>query len=274
MPENFLIVHDFSLPQILVSEKDFLIVFKPPRMHSAPQAGSHGETLFGWCYTQFPGIAALPGRRAGEGGLLHRLDYETQGLMLIARNKPGMDALLEQQRNGKIIKEYSAISVESKVSLSGFPNERPELPQGFLEGKRTTGESFRIKSAFRPYGQGRIVVRPVIFDPAGGESRTEKKRRKEIALDGEKQKPYVTEIFEGRSPGSGFVSMRIRIFKGFRHQIRSHLAWLGLPIVNDSLYGGSSFGDGLLALRACSLSFCDPSTERERRYSIQPLAMV
>jgi 23S rRNA pseudouridine1911/1915/1917 synthase len=244
------LVGDFSKPQVLVEEKDFLIVYKPPRMHSAPQASSV-ESLYTWCLHNFPEIGELSGRNKGEGGMLHRLDYETHGLMLLARSNPGMEALLEQQEQGKILKEYSALTGESGIVLPGFPKEKPKLQPG---------NAINIISSFRPYGKGRKAVRPVLTGDA-------KKNMTE--------KLYITEILESKLiPYAGLgncLSLRLRISKGFRHQIRSHLAWLGMPILNDALYDGVACGNGCLALRACSLAFADPVTGEWRCYAIPGL---
>ena len=254
-----------SKPQILLAENDFLLVYKPPRMHTSPQAHSPCETLLDWCAVRFPEIMDLSGRQAGEGGLLHRLDYETHGLMLIARNTGGMTALLEQQGEGKIIKEYSAVAAKSQVLLPGFPVESPimeDLSQRELKWHKELKDKLIIQSAFRPFGPGRKAVRPVLIDNAG----TEKPG-----------KLYTTEILESRQTSAGDLpfqfSFRLRISKGFRHQIRSHLAWLGLPIINDSLYGGLAFGNAFLALRASSLSFNDPSSGKGMSYSIPQLEL-
>jgi 23S rRNA pseudouridine1911/1915/1917 synthase len=246
------LVNDFLEPQILAEEKDFLVVYKPPRMHSSPQAFST-ESLLNWCVQGFPEVGELSGRNKGEGGLLHRLDYETHGLMLLARSKLGMGALLEQHEQGKILKEYSALTGESGVALSGFPKEKPDLQ---------LGNAIEIISAFRAYGKGRKAVRPVLF----GED------KKNMTV-----KFYITEILESNLFSyAGFgncLSLRLRISKGFRHQIRCHLAWLGTPILNDALYGGAVFGNGCLALRACSLAFADPVTGEDRRYAIPGLSV-
>jgi len=240
------------MPQVIAEEKDFLIVYKPPRMHSVPQALST-ESLFTWCVRSFPEVGKLSGRNKGEGGLLHRLDYETHGLMLFAKNNLAMEALLEQQKQGKIIKEYSALTRENGIALPGFPKEKPELQPGNV---------IEITSAFRPYGKGSKAVRPVF----PGDVNNKKA-----------QVLYLTEILESKlisaaGPGNCF-SLRLSISKGFRHQIRSHLAWLGMPILNDALYGGAAFGNGFLALRACSLVFADPSTGEGRNYSISSLRL-
>jgi len=248
----------FDEPQIIAEEKDFVITHKPPRKHSAPLAGSAGTNILAWCIEKFPEIADLPGRKAGEGGLLHRLDYETQGLVLVARTLQGMDVLLGQQREGKIIKEYSAIVSQSHDLLPGFPLVGPELPHLVLSGEYNADGLFWIKSAFRPYGPGRKAVRPILFETQQGEN---------------KLKRYITEILEFQHLPNGLISLHLRILKGFRHQIRCHLAWLGLPILNDGVYGGTVYGNGLLALRADSLIFSDPSTGQERSYSIPSLGL-
>jgi len=249
---NLVLIGDFSRPQILAEEKDFLIVYKPPRMHSAPQASSI-ESLFTWCVRSFPEVGKLCGRNKGEGGLLHRLDYETHGLMLLARSSFGMEALLEQQKQGKIIKEYSAFTLKSEIVPPGFPKEKTEFQQG---------NAIMITSAFRAYGKGRKAVRPVLS--------YDKKNKKAQVV-------YLTEILEIKLTSAlglgNCLSLKLKISKGFRHQIRSHLAWLGMPILNDALYGGAVFGNGYLALRACSLVFANPVTGEERYYSIPAMRL-
>ena len=261
---------NFLIPQIFAEDKHFIIAYKPPKMHSVPlkkfpegESGptqipekDSGKTMLDYCVEQFPEILDLPGRNKGEGGLLHRLDYETHGLMLAARTLTGMKSLMEQQQNRGIIKEYSAISSPAKSVLNGFPAEKPQFQ--FDEGLYPV----KISSAFRPFGKGRKAIRPVPVNYAG------KYRNKEIVFDG--CEPYVTEITDiGSEPGINYL--RIRIYKGFRHQIRCHLAWFGIPILNDGLYGGEPFGKNILALRSISISFNDPISGKNRSFSINPV---
>ena len=268
MPSVCLSVKNILRPQVLISEKDFLVVYKPSRMHSAPLARSSSDNLFDWCAEKFPEIALLAGRRAGEGGLLHRLDFETQGILLVARTRRGMEALIEQQKNGAIVKEYSALASTGKTTLNGFPPEKPAFQAGLFSGKGKDGArvALRIKSAFRPYGFGRKAVRPVMVDEAQGVIAEKNIDPREIVFDG--NKPYTTEILEIASLPNAVRCFRLSIYRGFRHQIRCHLAWLGFPILNDDLYGAVSYGRGFLGLRAYSISFCDPSSNIKRAYSI------
>ena len=242
--KKLLLFEDLNLPQILAAEEDFIIAYKPPRMHSAPlpkaDTENSPETLLDFCVKKFPEVYELSGRRIGEGGLIHRLDYETQGLMLLGRSEKGLKSLLNQQEEKKIFKYYSAMAgtPPGAQKLPGFPS-KPEARLG------------SISSAFRPYGEGRKAVRPVL----------------------DKGAVYTTELLDKKELAPGIALLEIMIFKGFRHQIRSHLAWLGLPLLNDKLYGGPAHGKGFLALRAFCLSFIDPSSGTELSYSIPILEL-
>jgi 23S rRNA pseudouridine1911/1915/1917 synthase len=253
-------------PYIVDETEDYAIVFKPPRMHCAPQSGPQcdllqsgplqsNRTLFDWYAAIFPAVANIAGRKQG-GGLLHRLDFETQGLTLFAKKQSFADELLTQQRNGNFIKEYSAICVVSARKDSSFPPLPAGLPP--LNGSLSSG--FGIESFFRPYGPGRKQVRPVIEAQAAA--------RYEIASC-----CYRTEIVNVSKTGDMYA-FTLRLARGFRHQIRCHLAWIGFPIANDPLYGVALRIDlpcgNFLALRASVIAFTDLSG-KVKECRIEPL---
>jgi len=238
------------LPVICHETEDFAIVFKPPRMHTAPLRrdgkDGGGETLLGWYAKSFPPIMELSGRKENEGGLLHRLDFETQGLVLFAKNQQTLENLLDQQKQGTLIKEYSAICQKSEP--------HPDLTPPPV-----------IESYFRPYGPGRKQVRPVTKENLKG---------KETAKDGGAY--YKTEIIsvERKQDDSGeeLYHFTLRLKRGFRHQIRCHLAWIGFPVLHDPLYGNGDEG-GFLALRATGLFFDDPKSGKPVTVSSEQLAV-
>jgi len=228
-------------PSILDETGDFAVVYKPPRMHSAPLKHSGGDTLLDWYAAQYP--------LGGEGGLLHRLDFETHGLVLFAKNQPSLDFLLTQQEQGNFIKEYSAICQKFAVASASFP------PPPFAVSPELAGSA--IESFFRPFGPGRKQVRPVTNDNT----------QKEIAKD--RGGHYRTEIVN--ITDNEYCTFTVRLKRGFRHQIRCHLAWIGCPVVNDPIYGAQPAADGFLALRSHALFFPDPTSGKQREYRIEPL---
>ncbi|MDR2143558.1 MAG: RNA pseudouridine synthase [Treponema sp.] len=270
MTTKLFAAEDMMKPAVAGETSSFIVVYKPPCMHSAPlrenKGGSvdetqNGETqgdgiqsdgtqndgtLLDFAAETWPEIRSVRGWKPVEGGLVHRLDYDTRGLLLIARTQAALDALRGQQEQNLIVKEYTAFSAGRGEALPGFP--RPGLPS----------PDNLIESAFRPYGKGRKAVRPVLPRPG-------------LPL-------YQTEIVSyaesgpgnhGSGPGRVF---RLRLSRGYRHQIRCHLAWMGRPIVNDALYGGvadNAVSEGCLALCAAAISFTDPETGRRVCYGLR-----
>ncbi|MDR3123577.1 MAG: RNA pseudouridine synthase [Treponema sp.] len=233
----------------MAATEGFLVVYKPPLMHSAPLG--EGDSLLGWCAERYPEALRPRGPLQREGGLLHRLDYGTWGLVLIARTQEALEALRRQQQEGVFVKEYGALTDSvPRAPLPGFPPAAP--PAG-----APATLPFAVESGFRPYGPGRKTVRPVL--PQGGSPKSLR-----VALD--QGRLYRTEILERRGVG-GALYFRARIARGFRHQIRCHLSWLGHPVLGDGLYGRPG-GEGALMLKAQGLSFLDPFSGETLHYQL------
>jgi len=239
-------------PYVLDETDDFAVIFKPPKMHSVPLAKKSGGTLLDWYADVFPPVVDL----------LHRLDFETHGLALAAKNLKAYEFLKAAQDRDEFIKEYSAVCISaasaSSIAAFGFP------PPPFSIGEFSSEKPLVIESFFRPFGPGRKQVRPVIEDG---------KKHRELAKD--RGGFYKTEISEVRN---SFFTLRIK--RGFRHQIRCHLCWIGCPILNDPVYrfqldektvSDDEPAAGILALRAHALFFTDPSSGKPREYRIAPL---
>ncbi|GHV41026.1 RNA pseudouridine synthase [Spirochaetia bacterium] len=260
-------------PYVLSETEDYAVVYKPPLMHSVPLKKDEEEnpllnfpTLLDWYGRIEPRTLGLIGRKEIEGGLLHRLDYETEGLVLIAKNQSAMDALLAQQQQGLFVKEYGALSrlPENPDPLPGFPPFSQHTDPGIKRPEK-------IQSYFRPWGPGRKAVRPFVTGPDA----PRRKITRTIASD--QGNPYVTEILSSNDAGEGLTHFKLRIKRGFRHQIRCHLSWIGKPILNDALYGGAPLEKAQeapdrrppIALCAESFSFNDPASGERREYRIR-----
>jgi 23S rRNA pseudouridine1911/1915/1917 synthase len=137
------------------------------------------------------------------------------------------------------------------MALSGFP-----LPPIFDIGQLP----INVFSAFRPYGRGRKAVRPVICRSTLTEEKILCKNRKPCKIAMDQGNPYKTEIFNiEQDEADNLFRFKVRLYRGFRHQIRCHLAWLGYPLLNDPLYGGKNTNQQL-ALFAQALMFKNPET--------------
>jgi len=239
-------------PRIVHETPSFLIVYKPHGLHTAPLRSDETDNLLAWCAASRPELLGVKGLKDIEHGLLHRLDGDTEGLVLLAKTQEAFDAIISSQKQGLFVKEYVAVCRPMDHSLPGFPAAPGPLVLPL-------NLPFAVESGFRAFGPGRRAVRPVSVHAPGVTG-------KECALD--QGAPYRTEILEASTPEAEPQRMRfrVRLLRGFRHQVRCHLAWLGYPIKGDSLYGTAS--DGVLGLSAVAIRFPEPGTGKALFFSL------
>lgn len=101
---------DKGLGLIIVDEApDYLVVDKPAGLLAHPAPGKEEKTLAGELTARYPEIAAMGDNRE-RPGMVHRLDRDASGLMVIARTQPMFAHLKEQFKNRTINKEYLALA--------------------------------------------------------------------------------------------------------------------------------------------------------------------
>ena len=198
------------MPLIVFESEDFLIADKPHAVPTVPLKGQKPDgTLLGMVSERYPEVADVCGKNPWEGGTCHRLDTATAGLVVFARTQTFYDYLQEIQQADLFVKTYRAETIEND----------------FLKGsdiKIEDNREFRIMSYFRAYGKGSKAVRPV----------------QDIRRADSPVLYTTTAVNDGES-------FTCTITRGFRHQIRAHLAWIGHPIMGDCLYGTGSGTDTL-----------------------------
>ena len=217
------------------SIKPYAIIYKPAGLPSAPLSLEDKNNAFWQAAKLFPELLNVQGRKEIEHGLLHRLDTATNGLLIIAATQECYDFLMNEQKEGRIIKKYcaecdiiSSLSQTRSLSLS-------------------KGETFTIQSYFRPYGPGRKEVRPVLPDSS-----------QTILKKVEKRVLYTTQIeIKSTDKNKNTALVECTITNGYRHQVRSHLAFCGLPVKGDLIYNPSLKNKSTEAMKFCAteLSF-------------------
>ena len=89
---------------IIYEDNDILIINKPHGMVVHPATGHHSNTLVNALLYHDPKLAILP-----RAGVIHRLDKDTSGLLVIAKNPKTHTYLIKQLQQHKITREYEAI---------------------------------------------------------------------------------------------------------------------------------------------------------------------
>ncbi|MGD8173032.1 23S rRNA pseudouridine(1911/1915/1917) synthase RluD [Vibrio sp. TRT 21S02] len=117
-----------DIPLDIVYEDDDIIVINKPRdfvVH--PGAGTPDGTVLNALLHHFPAIAEVP-----RAGIVHRLDKDTTGLMVVAKTVPAQTRLVRSLQKRKITREYEAIAI-GRMTAGG----RVEQPIGRHSTKRT-----------------------------------------------------------------------------------------------------------------------------------------
>jgi 23S rRNA pseudouridine1911/1915/1917 synthase len=179
-----------KLFEIIHEDAELLVINKPAGLVCHPTKGDEYSSLISRVRLHL-GVEARP-------HLVNRLDRETSGVVMVAKDEPTVRTLRKIWEERAVQKEYLAI-VHGHVA--------PE--QGIIEaplGKDT--ESI-------------IAIKDRVVEEGGTKARTD----------------FVVKQRFQRAEGD-FTLMQVMPHTGRKHQIRIHLAHLGHPIVGDKLYGG------------------------------------
>ncbi len=146
-----------DIPLDIVYEDDDLLVINKPRgfvVH--PGAGTPDGTVLNALLHHYPDIAEVP-----RAGIVHRLDKDTTGLMVVAKTVPAQTRLVRALQKRNITREYEAIAI-GRMTAGGFI----EKPIGRHSTKRTlmavtptgkpAGTHYRVAEHFREHTRIRL----------------------------------------------------------------------------------------------------------------------
>lgn len=125
---------------VIHDDEQILVINKPAGLVVHPAAGNHDGTLLNALLFHYPEIRNLP-----RGGIVHRLDKDTTGLMVVAKTEKAHKSLVEQLQARSMGREYLAV-VTGVLTGGGYVDEPI--------GRHPT---HRIKMAVHPMGKPAIT---------------------------------------------------------------------------------------------------------------------
>lgn len=152
-PSDELKPSDISV-RVVFENDDVAVIDKPPGLVVHPGAGNTEDTLANILITKYPSIKGVGDPH--RPGIVHRLDEDTSGLILIAKNQGALEYFKQQFKDRKVEKEYLALVSGVPAKIHGIidaPLEKVPLKQKMKvgSGKDAITEYFLINSD--PSGQ-------------------------------------------------------------------------------------------------------------------------
>ena len=199
---------------IVYEDEDVAVINKPKGLVVHPAAGHQDDTLVnGLLYAMGDSLSGINGEL--RPGIVHRIDRDTSGLIITAKNDFAHVKLAEQLQDHTLARTYRCIVTGNLREDTGTVNA------------------------------------PIGRCPAD--------RKKMAVVAGGRNAVTHWTVLE-RYPGVNYVECRLET--GRTHQIRVHMAYIGHPILGDTVYGNKKPVPGLQGqcLHAVGLKFIHPRT--------------
>ncbi len=143
---------------IVHCDDDLIVIDKPAGVVVHPGAGNAGATLANALLHDFPEVANLP-----RAGIVHRIDKDTSGLLVVARSPRAHTQLIRQLQDRSVSRDYEAIvngvlisggTVDAPIDRS--PRDRTRM--AVVEGGREAITHYRIAERFRAHTLLRVKL--------------------------------------------------------------------------------------------------------------------
>jgi 23S rRNA-/tRNA-specific pseudouridylate synthase len=238
-------------PTIVLETADVLVVNKPPGVSSHPGKGDRGADSMVYRFIKYMREAH---RYIPRAGLLHRLDKDTQGLLLFAKNMQTYNEIKGQFEQRQVQKYYLARCVPG-------PFMHNQL-KGSVAAYRSKGRGVKAFVDYESTQEGITQIisnqRPVVLDGYIG-------RRKgtpymvythdtKVAEELVGSKPCKSDVYVASIDTADTLELLFVPHTGRTHQIRAQARYLGCSVQNDRLYGDKNTLGGTLQLYAIGVT--------------------
>ena len=237
---------DFRL-DVVFEDSDVIVINKPSGLVVHPAAGHAHDTLVNALLSHTKNLSMKFGEE--RPGIVHRLDKETSGLLVVAKNDFAHESLTLQFKERSTHRIYNALCIGTAKNLSG--TIQSYLARHPVDRKRyasVRGEDRKILTSEAPSQVGKWAV------------------------------THYTVL--ARKGGLSYLQLKLET--GRTHQIRVHMSESGLPIMGDELYGAGKkinnieakqirtdvLGLDRFLLHATELGFTHPRTQERLNYKV------
>ncbi len=236
-----LIKYDFPL-DLVYEDKDVIVVNKPAGLVVHPAHGHHGDTLVNALLFYTKELSMRFGEE--RPGIVHRIDKETSGLLVVAKNDHAHEKLSAQFKLKQTKRVYEAVVIGA-----------PPKQHGHIESYLARHPSHRKKFA----------------------------SIKGVAQAGSTNGKLAITDYQVIQSARPFSLLELKLTTGRTHQIRVHMSELGCPILGDDLYGAEKKIKSLLSsekkaevihlgrflLHAKTLGFFHPQTNLWHEFHVE-----
>lgn len=198
-------------PEIIFDDENYLVINKPAGLITHGGVAVKDKTLVDWLLEKYPELKNV-GEDAIRPGIVHRLDKEVSGLMVIAKNNLAFASLKKQFQKRDINKQYLALVHGQVIKEAGEIN-------------------FPIKRAKDGY---KMAAMPV--DSGSLNKKNTLQNRDEGNLAGWLKARDAVTSYKVIKKYINYTFVEVKIKTGRTHQIRVHFFAYGHPLVGDNLY--------------------------------------
>jgi 23S rRNA pseudouridine1911/1915/1917 synthase len=188
---------------IIYEDKDLLVLNKPAGIVTHPATGHETDTLLNGVLFHYKQLSHIGDKK--RSGLIHRLDKDTSGVILVGKTNLGLWQYSRLFAEKKVYKTYMVVACGDMTSR--FKNQET------LIVKTNHGRNPTNRKKFTALGNGEGKIAETHFELAN------------------------VVIREGKS----YSLLHAHPYTGRTHQIRVHLAGLGHPVLGDNIYGKQEY---------------------------------
>jgi 23S rRNA pseudouridine1911/1915/1917 synthase len=264
-PVNEIVPEDIPL-DIVYEDEHFLALNKQADLIIHPARGRwHGTLVNGLAFYghQWSNVNGV-----WRPGILHRLDRNTTGIMLVAKSDEAHWRIARQFENRTIQKTYVAVChgvpellsdvIDMPIGKDRYVREKQAIRKEENGGKHAVTK-YEVQQMLDP---AKVEDAPSsrLLSPTEGRARLGSSSNPYTLLQG--HHPHDRNF---KAPPGRFTFVKLWPKTGRTHQLRVHMAAIGYPMVGDTMYGGRVFESGEFrferqALHAFEITFVHPAT--------------